>query len=126
MPQVISLYVTEDKHEKYENAIRYIQSQRELRSDEPKDREAIRTLLNLSLMIVTEYDRHEKDSVTKEKGDSMTYTVDFNKINEVADFAIKATGQHDSYSQGMCNGIEYLRATLTNTEPNFFDNNDSH
>lgn len=51
-------------------------------------------------------------------------TVDFNKINELADFAIEATGQRDSYSQGMCNGIEYLRATLTDTEPKYFDLND--
>ncbi len=51
-------------------------------------------------------------------------TVDFNKINELADFAIKATGQRDSYSQGMCNGIEYLRATLTDTKPKYIYSND--
>lgn len=53
-------------------------------------------------------------------------TVDFDKINELADFAIKATGQRDSYSQGMCNGIEYLRATLTDTKPKYFDSNDEY
>lgn len=59
MPQVLSLYVTEDKREKYEKAIRHIQSHRELRSDDSEDRQAIRTLLNLSLMIITEYDRKD-------------------------------------------------------------------
>lgn len=30
----------------------------------------------------------------------------------------------DGYSQGMCNGIEYMRGTLTNTECNFFNSED--
>ena len=62
----------------------------------------------------------EQEPITKNN------TVDFNKINELADFAIKATGQRDSYSQGMCNGIEYLRAVLTDTKPKYFDSNDEY
>ena len=50
--------------------------------------------------------------------------VSVERINELANFAIEATGQSDSYFQGMCNGIEYMRATLTDTKPKYFDSNE--
>lgn len=43
------------------------------------------------------------------------------KINKLAKEAILATGNSDAYSTGMCNGIEYMRACLTNDEPNFLE-----
>ena len=59
MSQILSLCVTEDKREKYEKAIRHIQSQNVLCDDNSADKEAVKTLLNLSRMIVTEYDRKD-------------------------------------------------------------------
>lgn len=46
--------------------------------------------------------------------------VSVEEINELASFSIETIGQSDRYLQGMCNGIEYMRATLTNSEPHFF------
>ena len=48
---------------------------------------------------------------------------DIDKINELAKEAINATGQSDAYSHGMCNGIEYMRAVLTETKPSYLDGN---
>lgn len=56
----------------------------------------------------------------KELKDLKEHSVSFQKINELAKFAIDATGQSDEYLQGMCNGIEYMRGRLTNTDCNFF------
>ena len=57
----------------------------------------------------------------KELKDLKEHSASFQKINELAKFAIDATGQSDGYLQGMCNGIEYMRGRLTNTECNFFN-----
>lgn len=56
----------------------------------------------------------------KELKELKEQSVSFQQINESAKFAISATGQSDSYCLGMCNGIEWMRGTLTNTKCNFF------
>ncbi len=40
-------------------------------------------------------------------------------VNELAKYSIETIGHSDPYLQGMCNGIEYMRARLTDTEPHF-------
>lgn len=41
-------------------------------------------------------------------------------VNELAKYSIETIGHSDPYLQGMCNGIEYMRGVLTDTEPHFF------
>lgn len=50
-----------------------------------------------------------------------TNLVDFDRINKLADFGIRITGQKSDYLIGVCNGIEGLRATLTHTTPNLLE-----
>lgn len=52
--------------------------------------------------------------------DDIKYSATFEQINESAKLGISATGQSDSYALGMCNGIEWMRGVLTNTDCNFF------
>lgn len=59
--------------------------------------------------------------VSEKNTEELREMVSVEKINKLAEEAILATGNSDSYSTGMCNGVEYMRACLTNDEANFLE-----
>ena len=43
------------------------------------------------------------------------------KIIEIIDFAVNATGNRDSYLTGMCNGMIYIKSIITGKDPEYME-----
>ena len=66
-------------------------------------------------------DDEELEATRRLNGVAKENNINKKEIIELIDFSIGATGHRDAYTTGMCNGMEYIKSVITDTEPNYYE-----